>query len=269
MKRALFFFAALLISWEASADTADQYALQVLKKDLPLSLRWFGKAAQSEQLDSVEVYSLYQSALPEAQVNKQLGISTKDSVDRMLILLDGARNFEQVQKAPVDFQNKKEIVNRALQVTKDGLDRFQYGEDPQNLIEEWRVQGFQLYGRDFSKFVSDLVETFSEVQRLLSSPVTVVATVAAEQKEDVSEEAVENQPEVEMLTSLPIDENAGDEDSFEVQRLKSYIGSAETGTVAGECQNALVWKTDQAESCQSDESLECDRSYARQCKKLQ
>ncbi|HEY8269777.1 MAG TPA: hypothetical protein VIG33_02735, partial [Pseudobdellovibrionaceae bacterium] len=130
MKWVSCYLVAVLFSWGALAYTPDQYAQQVVQKDLPVSLRWFGKAAQSERLSQVEIYDLYQSALPATQVNKQLGISIKGSIERMLILLDGARYFEQVQKASEEFQNKKELVSKTLQIANDEMNRFQYGEDP-------------------------------------------------------------------------------------------------------------------------------------------
>lgn len=289
MKRVVLFFLtgvlSLLTVRGALAFSPDQYALQVLQKDVPRSLRWFSKAAQSEELSQLEVYELYQSALPESQANEQLGISAKGSVERLLLLLEGARYFEQVQKAPLDFQNKKEVVNRTLQVAKDEMDRFQYGEDPQNLIEEWRIQAFQLYGMDFAKFSADMVETFVEVQKLLSAPVMVDVEQRVDaqvQNEDPNEHSDEDPAEVEVVhteifseapvavaTSALIEEPPLVEESFETQRLKSYVDSAEAGRVAGECLSAQVWQTDQAASCQSDDTVECDRSYARQCKKLQ
>ncbi|MBS1970597.1 MAG: hypothetical protein JSU04_09825 [Bdellovibrionales bacterium] len=302
MKRVVLFLAAWMISLGtmavALAYTPDQYASQVLQKDLPRSLRWFGKITEAQQMSQAEVYNLYQSSLPETQVNKQLGISVKGSVERMVLLLDGARYFEQVQRAPLDYQNKKEIVMRVLQATKDEMDRFQYGEDPQVLLDEWKSLGVT----DIAKFTADLVETFTETQKLLNSPVIApveqrvdaqqvlsgdestsgVEMVTAEEEPAATTEAVVATPsptpapqvavvatpvsapaEVIAPTPTPI------ADSFENQRFSSYVQSAEVGKIAGECQNAILWKTDQAESCQSDDTLECDRSYARQCKKLQ
>jgi hypothetical protein len=263
MKRVVFFFLFLLLSWgvlpQAMALTPDQYALQVLQKDVPRSLRWFGRITQAHTLSQVEVYELYREALPEAQENQQEGISVKGSVDRMILLLDGARYFEQVQKAPVEFQNKKEMILRILQATKDEMDRFQFGEDPQNLLEEWQGLGV----KDFEKFTADLVETYIELQKILGEPVMV----AVEQKVDAqieAEDAMGNDSGVEVVENAP-----QEEPSFEKQRFDAYIQSAEAGKIAGECQGALLWKTDQAESCQNDSSLECDRNYARQCKKLQ
>lgn len=297
MKRVVLFFATLVMSLGALAFTPDQYATQVIQKDLPRSLRWFGKIAESSQMGQVEVYSLYQSALPETQVNQQLGISVKGSIERMLLLLDGARYYEQIQKAPMEYQNKKEIVMRILQATKDEMDRFQYGEDPQVLLEEWR----SLNVPDFGKFSADLVETFIETQKILNTPVMesveqkVDAQVVPPEDAAAGTEMVENQTgstemvaapaptpapsETPSVTVVKAEPAASDEtmeatptpnpDSFENQRFSSYIQSAEAGKIAGECQNATLWKTDQADSCRSDDSLECDRSYARQCKKLQ
>jgi hypothetical protein len=294
MKRVVLFLATWVISLGALAFTPDQYASQVIQKDLPRSLRWFGKIVEAQQMSQVEVYGLYQAALPETQVNQQLGISVKGSVERMLLLLDGARYYEQIQRAPLDYQNKKEIVIRVLQATKDEMDRFQYGEDPQVLLDEWKSLGVT----DIAKFSADLVETFTETQRLLSSPVIapVEQRVDAQQvilSEDsaagvemvAAEPATENTvvaaTPVPVQTPAPAVETAAapkeviaptptpNSDSFENQRFNSYVQSAEAGKVAGECQNAILWKTDQAESCQSDDTLECDRSYARQCKKLQ
>jgi hypothetical protein len=259
MKRVVFFFLSLLFSWSALALSPDQYALQVLQKDIPRSLRWFGQITQAQSLAQVEVYELYRGALPEAQENQQEGISVKGSMDRMILLLDGARYFEQVQKASVEFQNKKEMILRILQATKDEMDRFQFGEDPQNLLEEWQSLGV----KDFEKFTADLVETYVELQKILSEPVLV----AVEQKVDAqieSEELPVNESGVEVVENVP-----QEEPSFEKQRFDAYIQSAEAGKVAGECAGATLWKTDQAESCQNDSSLECDRNYARQCKKLQ
>ncbi len=300
MKWVVLFLAAWVISMGtmavALAYTPDQYASQVLQKDLPRSLRWFGKITEAQQMSQAEVYNLYQSTLPETQVNKQLGISVKGSVERMVLLLDGARYFEQVQRAPLDYQNKKEIVMRVLQATKDEMDRFQYGEDPQVLLDEWKSLGVT----DIAKFTADLVETFTETQKLLNSP--VIAPV--EQRVDAQQvlSGDESASGVEMVTTdpaattevvtptpsptpapkvavaaIPVSTPAEViaptptpiPDSFENQRFSSYVQSAEAGKIAGECQNAILWKTDQAESCQSDDTLECDRSYARQCKKLQ
>ncbi len=266
MKRVIFFFTVMLISWGALADSPAQYALQILEKDLPSGLHWFSKIAQSDELSQSEVYNLYQSALPEIQANKQQGVSVKGSIERMLILLDGARYFEQVQKAPLDFQNKKELVNSVLQMTKDEMDLVQYGKDPEKLFEERHTQGLQTYGVDFAKFSSDLTEVFTDMQRLLSN----TETVASEENIDSQIQNV-NQVQSE---DFPEDNNADNsedlsEESFEGQRLKSYIDSAEVGKVADECLSAEMWQTDAAESCQSDDSLVCDRSYARQCKKLQ
>lgn len=276
MKRVVLFFAALVTSLGALAFTPDQYAGQVLQKDLPRSLRWFGKMAQSHELNQVEVYGLYQAALPETQVNHQLGISVKGSVERMLLLLDGARYFEQVRSGSLDYQNKKEIVTRVLQTTKDQMDRFQYGEDPQILLEEWMSLGVM----DFAKFTADLVETFTETQRLLSLPVIAPVEQRVDAQvmptdENVSEvDVVVAEQTIEIAVPAPATAAAPSatpvpEESFEKQRFNSYVQSAESGQVAGECRNAYIWKTDQAESCQSDDTLECDRSYARQCKKLQ
>lgn len=293
MKRVVLFLATWVISLGALAFTPDQYASQVIQKDLPRSLRWFGKIVEAQQMSQVEVYGLYQASLPETQVNQQLGISVKGSVERMLLLLDGARYYEQIQRAPLEYQNKKEIVMRILQATKDEMDRFQYGEDPQVLLDEWKSLGVT----DIAKFTADLVETFTETQRLLNS--LVIAPV--EQRVDAQQAmpAEDSAAGVEMVTAEPTSENttvatptskqtpASDlevanapkeviaptptpiPESFENQRFSSYIQNAEAGKVAGECQNAILWKTDQAESCQSDDTLECDRSYARQCKKLQ
>jgi hypothetical protein len=296
MKRVVLFLAAWVISLGATAlaYTPDQYATQVLQKDLPRSLRWFGKIAEAHQMSQADVYNLYQSALPETQVNKQLGISVKGSVERMVLLLDGARYFEQVQRAPLDYQNKKEVVMRILQATKDEMDRFQYGEDPQVLLDEWKSLGVT----DFAKFTADLVEVFTETQRLLGTPAIApveqrvdaqqllsadeapagvemvvsesaaeqgAETVAAAPTEVVAASAISEPTSTEVIAPTP----TPSQDSFEVQRFSSYVESAEAGKIAGECQNAILWKTDQAESCQSDDTLECDRSYARQCKKLQ
>lgn len=301
MKWVVVFFLALLTSWGAFAASPNEYALQILQKDLPRTLRWIGRVNQAQSLSQVEVYELYRSALPEAQGNQQQGISVKGSVERMILLLEGARYFEQIQKAPVDFQNKKEVVMRVLQAAKDEMDRFQFGEDPQVLLEEWRSFGLT----DFEKITADMVETFAELQRLLNEPVIV----AVEQKVDaqsVQENLEETESAVEVVGNdteatenlvavdkkedeivpvvavapAPVTEAAPAptpeptpvnpiEIAFEKQRFTSYIQSAEAGQVAGECKDARVWKTDQAESCQSDDSLECDRSYARQCKKLQ
>ncbi|HEY8272299.1 MAG TPA: hypothetical protein VIG33_15515, partial [Pseudobdellovibrionaceae bacterium] len=123
----------------------------------------------------------------------------------------------------------------------------------QTLIEEWRNPNVHSYGTDIAKFASDLVEVFTAVQKFLhSSEIAVV-------------EPIENSSSGAFSPEGP----AEIEESFESQRLQSYIDSAEGGKVADECQNASVWQTDQAELCQSDDALECDRSYARQCKKLQ
>lgn len=297
MKRVVLFLATWVISLGALAFTPDQYAAQVIQKDLPRSLRWFGKIVEAQKMSQVEVYGLYQAALPETQVNQQLGISVKGSVERMLLLLDGARYYEQIQRAPLDYQNKKEVVLRVLQATKDEMDRFQYGEDPQVLLDEWKT----LNVTDIAKFTADLVETFAETQRLLNSPVIapVEQRVDAQQvlSDDESSEGVEVvvseaasevvAPVAELATPEPaVAEPAAplasatpteiiaptptpSPDSFETQRFNSYVQNAEAGKVADECQSAQVWRTDQAESCQSDDTLECDRSYARQCKKLQ
>ncbi|WP_413288033.1 hypothetical protein [Bdellovibrio sp. HCB337] len=301
MKWVVVFFLTLFTSWGALAAAPNDYALQVLQKDLPRSLRWFGRMNQAQNLSQVEVYELYRSTLPEAQGNQQQGISVKGSIERMLLLLEGARYFEQIQKAPVEFQNKKEITMRVLQAAKDEMDRFQFGEDPQVLLEEWRSFGLT----DFERLSADLVETFTEVQRLLNEPVMVAleqkvdaqspvegadegqsavevvgndvesteSLVAADKKEDGTAPVVAAAPTpvVEVApapTPEPTPMNPT-EIAFEKQRFTSYIQSAEAGQVAGECKDARTWKTDQAESCQSDDSLECDRSYARQCKKLQ
>ncbi|MGZ3745274.1 MAG: hypothetical protein ACXWRE_16470 [Pseudobdellovibrionaceae bacterium] len=255
MKWMILFSLTLLLADGVIAYTPEQYAQQVVQKDLPFSLRWFGKIASSDRLSQVEVYELYQSALPETQVNKQLGISVKAAIGRMLVLLDGARYFEEIQKAPVDFQSKKEGVNKVLQLANDEVNRFQYGEDPQALIEEWRAQSSQLYGADFTKFASDLVEVFTAVEKFLTS--SEVEGLAEEEAGVERESFGENE------------ENEENEEFFETQRFQSYIESAEEGKIAEECQSALAWKTDQAEFCQNDDFLECDRSYARQCKKLQ
>lgn len=281
MKRVVLFLATWVISLGALAFTPDQYAAQVIQKDLPRSLRWFGKIVEAQQMSQVEVYGLYQAALPETQVNQQLGISVKGSVERMLLLLDGARYYEQIQRAPLDYQNKKEVVLRVLQATKDEMDRFQYGEDPQVLLDEWKT----LNVADIAKFTADLVETFAETQRLLSSPVIApveqrvdaqqalptdessegVEVVVSETPSEVVAPVVEAVAPKEVIAPTP----TPSPDSFETQRFNSYVQNAEAGKVAGECQSAQVWRTDQAESCQSDDTLECDRSYARQCKKLQ
>lgn len=277
MKRVVLFLAALVTSLGALAFTPDQYASQVLQKDLPRSLRWFGKMAQAPEFSQVEVYGLYQEALPETQVNQQLGISVKGSVERMLLLLDGARYFEQVRAGSLDYQNKKEIVTRILQTTKDQMDRFQYGEDPQVLLEQWMSLGVT----DFTKFTADLVETFTETQRLLSLPVIAPVEQRVDAQVMPTEELPPSNVEVIMgeqtievveteapaVTTVMVAPEP--EGSFEKQRFNSYVQSAESGQIADECQTASVWKTDQAESCQSDDTLECDRSYARQCKKLQ
>jgi len=278
MKRAGIFLFIWVFSLGAFGFTPDQYATQVLQKDLPRTLRWFAKIVDSQQLSQVEVYGLYQSTMPEAQENKQSGISVKGSVERMILLLDGARYFEQIQKAPIEYQNKKEIVMRALQATKDQMDRFAYGEDPQVLLDEWRALAIT----DIGKFTADLVETFMETQRILNTPVMA----AVEQKVDAQsvqppteentsgvEMVVTHQEATEPAVAEPVTPPAPvvvqTDSSFEQERFNSYVQLAEAGKVANECQDARVWKTDQAESCQSDDTLECDRSYARQCKKLQ
>jgi len=298
MKRALIFLltmlaTCLLLPKTAFAVTPDLYALQVLQRDLPQSMRWLGRLSQANNLGQAEVYELYHSALSEAQANQQSGISVKGSIERMLLLMEGARYFEQIQQAPLDFQNKKESSLRLLQAAKDQLDRTQFGEDPQVLLEEWQKQGFT----DFAKNSADLVEVFTQVQKLLSQP--VIAKI--EQNVDAQAET-ESNDEVETaksseVTPVPTPASAisteavaassvattvADEDSqasvesastttddFEKQRFASYVESAESGKVAEECKGAAVWQTEKRESCQSDDSLECDRSYARQCKKLQ
>jgi len=278
MKRVALLLVTWLISLGALAFTPDQFATQVLQKDLPRSLRWFGKIVDAQQMGQVEVYNLYQDALPLTQVNQQLGISVKGSVERLILMLDGARYYDQVQRAPLEYQNKKDALLHVLQVTKDELDRFQYGEDPQVLLEEWR----SLNVTDIAKFTADLVEIFMETQRLITSPVVVeaegVEVVATESEVASSEEVAvtptpspaESAPTLAVApASTPVPTPTPFLDSFETQRFNSYVQNAENGSVAGECKSAQVWRTDQAESCQSDDTLECDRSYARQCKKLQ
>jgi hypothetical protein len=273
MKRAILFLATWVISLGALAFTPDQYAAQVLQKDLPRSVRWFGKIIEAQQMNQFEVYNIYQAALPETQVNKQLGISVKGSIERMVLLLDGAHYFEQVQRGSLEYQNKKEVMIRILQATKDQMDRFQYGEDPQILLEEWKALGVV----NIAKFAVDLVETFTETQKLLNSPAIAPGAQGVDVQETTddagaSTELVENQQgssEAAAVRAVAEPSPAPDPDSFETQRFNSYVQSAEGGKISGECQNAQIWKTDQAESCRSDETLECDRSYARQCKKLQ
>jgi hypothetical protein len=243
--------ACLILPKIAMATSPDQYVQQVLQKDVPQGLRWIKKMARTQGLAQAEVYSLYQSVLPEAQGNQQAGISVKGSLDRMLLLLEGARYFEQVQLASDDFKNKKEAMVRVLQTIKDQTDRFQFGEDPQVLLELWPGADVG----DGEKFSADMLDVFTQLQKILTQPVLTVV----EQKVD-AEAAVE---------AVATNEEAAPAENFEGQRFASYIESAESGKVAEECQGAKVWQTDQAESCQSDDTLECDRSYARQCKKLQ
>jgi hypothetical protein len=278
MKRALLFLITLILSAVllpkiALALAPDEYALQVLQKDLPQTVRWFGQIGQASSLTQAEVYSLYQSALPETQKNQQQGISVKGSLERMLLLLEGARYFEQVQKAPLEFQNKKEISLRVLQAAKDQLDRTQFGEDPQVLLEEWVALGAGM--GDSAKFTATLIEVFTELQKLLAQPAKVSPEPAAVVK---AETPVDSQATTEVVRSdeetaegaaqTEKDELAKDE-NFEQQRFSSYMESLAPAKIAEECRSAILWKTDRAESCQKDDTVECDRNYARQCKKLQ
>lgn len=282
MQRLFLFLLILMASSLAQPQAAlalapEQYALQVLQKDLPQAIRWFGQLSEASKKSQAEVYSLYQSALPEAQTNHQKGISTKGSIERMLLLLEGARYFEQVQKAPLSFQNKKELVLKALQNSKDQLDRIGFGEDPQILLEEQKAKETEI--KDATQFSADLVEVFTELQKLLSQPAMVALENSLEADAEAETETATVQTEIVAETESEIETEIAlieppktadkEELSFETQRFVSYIETAESGKVAEECLSAKKWKTDRAESCQSDESVECDRSYARQCKKLQ
>ena len=257
MKRLLLFFLILILTslilppGIALSLTPAQYAFQVIQRDLPQTIRWFGEVSMASSKTQAEVYSLYQSALPEAQKNRQQGISVKGSIDRMLLLLEGVRYFEQVDRGTLEFQNNKANVMRVLQGAKDHLDRARFGEDPQVLLEEWvgAVAGME----NPAKFSDDVVQVFTEIQRLLSD------------ESSASTEMVISDPEA----AHEIELNLQQDQSFELQRFSSYLQSVEVGSVTLECQSAVEWKTDRAESCTKDDPIECDRSYARQCKKLQ
>ena len=280
MKRVMIFLltlllTALILPGIALALSPDQYALQVIQRDLPQAVRWFGEVGTAGSKTQAEVYSIYQSALPEAQKNHQQGISVKGSVERMLLLLEGSRYFEQVQRGSLDFQNKKETTMRILQGAKDQLDRTQFGEDPQVLLEEWfgAVAGMG----DPAKFSADVIEVFTELQRLLSDPVMipVTAKVDATSADDLpntanvaSTEAVATDGDPAAVSAM-VESGEKLDQSFELQRFSSYLQSVESGSVANECQAATVWQTDRAESCTKDDPIECDRNYARSCKKLQ
>jgi hypothetical protein len=249
-------FSTLILPRIALALSPQEYAAQVIERDLPQTVRWFTQVSEASNKSQAEVYSLYQSALPEAQANHQQGISVKGSVDRMLLLLEGARYFEQIQQAPVEFQNRKDLVLRVLQGAKDQLDRTQFGEDPQVLLEEWygAVAGMG----DVPKFAAELGQVFTELQKRLSLPVL-----------KPTENSADRVAEVDVVVTGEDPGDAATDDNFEQQRFSSYVQAMEVGAVADECQRAVEWKTDRSESCRADAAVECDRNYARQCKKLQ
>lgn len=293
MKRAFVFALTLVLFCMALpatviALTPEHYAVQVLKKDLPQALAWLKRLAEASSLTQPEAYSFYQSALPEVQENHHQGISVKGSLERMLLLLEGARYFPQAAQAPIEFLDKKEHILKILQIAKDHLDRMQIGEDPQVLLEEWAAS---TSGNNLgAKFETELLAVFIEMPRLLSQ---APAAVAAEEIPEGSGEVVfseasgsaeialtdetqvltesttkpESQAEVQVVVTKS--EQSLQDQSFEEQRFSSYVQMAEAATISGECSGATLWKTDRAESCQSDDSIECDRNYARQCKKLQ
>lgn len=238
MKWVAFFLLVILSSSLGTlALNQDQYVQQVLQKDIPISLRWFEGLSRASQLSQVEVYELYRLALPETRENNHQGISIKGSIERMILLLEATQYFAQVQNASIEYHERKENLLMLLQSAKDGLDRFDFGEDPQSLLEEWVSLG----AGPFEAFTSEVVEVFLHLQKLLEG---FAMAPDGEKRE-------------------------GDHSAFEKLRFESYLGSVESGNVAEECQVAFVWKTDQASSCRSDESPECDRNYARQCKRLQ
>lgn len=243
MKVPLYVLLILLISWGAGAFSSQEYALEVAQKDGPRALQWLTRLSAASQLSPVELFDLYRSALPESQDNQQLGISIKGSLERTILFLEGAAYLPRVQDAPEEFQHKKQRVLETLQTAKDGLDRFEFGEDPQILWESWQGGA----GLNFTQFTSECPEVLGEIQRRLAEP-----PPAPEEKAAPAEGEV-----------------AAPTPSFEEQRFEAYTESALAGQVAEECQGAALWRTDLAPSCSSDESLDCDRRYARECKRLQ
>lgn len=231
----LYVLLILLISWGAGAFSSQEYALEVAQKDGPRTLQWLTRLNGASQLSPVDLFELYRSALPESQDNQQLGISIKGSLERMILFLEGAGYLPRVQDAAEEFQHKKQRVLETLQMAKDGLDRFEFGEDPQILWESWQGGA----GLNFAQFTNEYPEVLGEIQRRLAEP------------PPASEEKPAPTP------------------SFEEQRFEAYTESALAGQVAEECQGAALWRTDLAPSCSSDESLDCDRRYARECKRLQ
>lgn len=278
MKRILFLFIWLLsgISWGA---TPREYSTQVLQKDLPQIATWYQGLSSAQSLGQVEVYELYRQAMPDPQPNQQSGISVQGSVGRALLLLDGASYFSLSQQASPELQKQKEAVVATLQAVKDQLDRFQFGEDPQNLWDEW--QKSHPPGDD--GFVKNLTDVLTQTQQMMvqidgMSVGSVVVEAeyttpgtddddghASVEAEQTSSEPVAPAPDDSIET--PTVKEAG-VDGFELQRFSSYIENAETGSTAPECQNATSWQTDKAGPCDKDETAGCDRSYARQCKKL-
>ncbi|MBK9321429.1 MAG: hypothetical protein IPM97_00480 [Bdellovibrionaceae bacterium] len=259
MKRALIFTLTLTLFWlglpaTVNAVTPEVYSSQILKKDLPHAQAWLRRLAEASSFTLVDTYSFYQSALPELQENHHQGISVRGSLERMLLLLEGARYFPQVEQAPLEFHNKKESILKVLQIAKDHLDRMQIGEDPQVLLEEWAAATTaQKLG---SEFEADLLAVFSEMQRLLIPSSEQDTNSESSQVAEVQAIDTEN-------------DRIFSDQKFEEQRFSSYVQTAEGPILAEECQAPLRWKTERAEFCEGDDFLECDRNYARQCKKLQ
>jgi hypothetical protein len=251
----------------AYALTPAEYAEQVLNKDLPRGLGWFEKVflvdgLPADQVNAEILTRLYAEALPAPQPNRQAGISPKGSIERVLLLLQGAALFSEVQAASPAYLTARDRVMKILLAAKDGTDQIKFGERPEVVFAEWK----ELNVGNFAAFSDELETVLVETKRVLASiqvpsstaPTTMAASSSGNEGSEASA-AVDDVVRSEPPTT---------ERSFEVERFFSYVEASELGRVAPECESASEWATDQAVRCGSDESAQCDRKYARQCKKL-
>lgn len=234
----------------ARALTPAEYAEQVLNKDLPRGLGWFEKVflvdgLPADQVNAEILTRLYAEALPAPQPNRQAGISPKGSIERVLLLLQGAALFSEVQGASPAYLTARDRVMKILQAAKDETDQIKFGERPEVVFAEWK----ELNVGNFAAFSDELETVLVETRRVLASMQLPSSTAAA------ADDVVRS-------------ESPATEPSFEVERFFSYVEASELGRIAPECESASEWATDQAVRCGSDESAQCDRKYARQCKKL-
>jgi hypothetical protein len=284
----------LMCSEKSIAITPDEYAQQVIDKDLPRSLGWLEKLNAVTTAEVPELPSLYREALPAPQPNWHSGISIKGSIERVLLLVDGSQLFSVVQGAPSNFQLARRRVQNVLQAAKDQTDQFKFGEAPAVLFQQWQKRGF-----DFSSFSREIGLVMSEIHRLLADAMLNKAEteqvntgeVVATNSRPVTEDEAANQAPEKVKAPLNEDQAATDEvpevgplmasthseasteaqnplSEFDQQRFFAYVEASETGRIAPECVNARTWSTDQASRCESDDKPGCDRIYARQCKKL-